>query len=318
MPPTVLPLAPSPAMPVDAAVREAMDRHHLELVDAATFDDTYDRLAAYFGPSAEIEPREALRAELAAPRRRGDVDVVYLLVRVVDRDGDVVAVGDGRYVVAPDLVLGLGSNFFTDPARRGGKVASAVDLASKRPFLDHVAAVTGRSADVPALVAADVEPLSPDDPVTRRRLELWGRCHWRILPPRAFPFALLGQADPAAPDHLLPPVPNLLMVRSIDGTPLDALDRPLLRRLADLLAATAGDDVPAEDVRGWRSAVDAALGAWDGDVVPLLRLPTRDAGPEVLAPLLRSTLLAAVPSAWRRGEEPRPADEARAIGSLPA
>lgn len=295
---TTLPIVFPPGLDVDPRVRDAADRHRLELVDDERFDETYDFLAACFGPRGEIEPREVLAAEVRAPRWHGRVGIDYQLVRVVDLEGALVAVADGRYAIGPELFLGLGSNFTTDPARRGDRVATAVDLSTRRPFLARAAERLGRSPDLPGLIVVDVDPYDPDDPDTLARLRLWGRCGWRVMPPEALPFALLGQADPDRPGALLGPVPNLLMVRGVEAERPTHVPRAWLLPIVELLEAVSAGLAPADDVAAWAHHAREAAGRWPSAEVPLLPLPDRDPTPEVLAPLHRDALADAFPRAW--------------------
>ncbi|MCB9686347.1 MAG: hypothetical protein H6738_15170 [Alphaproteobacteria bacterium] len=276
---------------VDPRIQAAADRHRLECVDGDRFDETYDFMAACFGPLGEIEPREVLRAEIETPRFHGQVGIDYQLVRVVDLEGELVAVIDGRYAFGPDLILGLGSNITTDPARRGDGVGAAVDLSTRLPFLARSAARLGRSPDLPCVIVADLDPYDPDVPESLARMRLWGRCGWTVIPPAALPFALLGQADPDRPGELLGPTPNLLMARGPEATRLTSLPRSVLRSMVDLLAAVSHGHAPAHEVEGWATHARSAVDRWPDHDVALLPLPGRDPTPEVLAAVGREALL---------------------------
>lgn len=274
MPPTPFErVTPTWIAPSVVAGLAAFQVHIIEDPDDPQFDPCYDALDAYFGALGQLEPREVMADLVARPREHAGVWTACPMTVFLDADGNLVAAG-ARFIAfepASGLLTALDGSGWVPPRVRGAGIAPMLVQiligAGQRRLAPYGALNVRQVVDL-----GDLEPFSPEDTDTVRRATFWSRLGYHLLPPEVFPLALVGMADGDTPG-LAPPKPMLAMVRlpMLDVQPTH-LDKALLHRLADHLAAAhawAGED------DGTTVALRRSIDAAPDDPVALLPIPTR-------------------------------------------
>ncbi|MBL9008515.1 MAG: hypothetical protein JNJ46_29910 [Myxococcales bacterium] len=283
--------------PLYADERAALARYRLQLVTSSRdrqFDAAYDALAAYFGTRGQLEAKADLARLIDRaqdPLVCDGVAVVRPLLMLTTSDSQPVAVAE-RYVAYDPLsrvLSGLDANLLVLPAHRGARIG---------PLLERLLIHAGRRLLAPSgalrctsgLELSDLEPLSRRaaadeiDADARRRVLVWGRNGYALIPPDVFPLSLLGMA--ASGGGMALPVPMRAILRigmSAQRQPAAHVEKALLRTLAQhLYAAHAWADAEAAQVEYARQL--DCIAAAESDPVPLLPLPQRrtDAIPDFL------------------------------------
>ena len=269
--------------PLLDAERGALAGYRLHWVDSAgdpLAADSYQHLAKYFGVRGELEARadwmhliDAARPPLVCD----DVVVARPLLVALTQDGAIAAIAE-RYVAydTPSAVLSaLDSILLVLPGHRGAGLGPILDRllihAGRRLLSDH-----GAFEARVGLELGDLEPLprhGPCDPDAVRRVAVWGRNGYALIPPDVFPLSLLGMAAEGHDGRVS--VPMLAVLRagmSEVREPTLHVAKAHLRTLARHLAA-AHRWTQADAVLATRAHRLASIDAAEADPVPLFPLP---------------------------------------------
>jgi hypothetical protein len=276
------------------------------------FDEAYDLLASFFADRGELEPREALRAFVGAPAVpsfAGVESTYHLLTARVD--GALVGVRD-CYV---DLDARTGrclvslAHVYVAPAHRRTGIAGLLRAAPVS--LGRRASLRRFGAVVPTLVVAEMEPADPADPDTVIRLLAYGRSGFGVLDPARVPYSQPELRE--LPDARHTALPLLGVVRTL-GVPPGPVPPDLAALFPELFHVTHELYLPRARVAPSR---DHALRAIRSSSAPIavLPLPTSRAELEVLAPLVRSAVLARYPPSLR-GPDPALGDAAAELAAI--
>jgi hypothetical protein len=165
------------------------------------------------------------------------------------------------------------------------------------------------------VLIAEMEPASPEDRDTVVRLLAYGRAGFRAVPPAIFPYAQPDFRDLTALGVPAVPLPLLMVVRQVGEEARLEMPRARVEACLRQVQSVHACDSRPEDIAPIRDHALRALSAFDGDPVPLLRLPEGRGEIATLAPLVRSAVLPLYPAAWRRGEIGDPASEAAALAA---
>lgn len=286
------------AAPLCTDERAVLTRYRLRLVTSSRdrqFDAAYDALAAYFGARGQLEAKADLarlvdRAQ--APMVCDGVAVVRPLLTLTASDAQPVAVAE-RYVAydpASRVLSGLDANLLVLPAHRGARIGPLLErllIHAGRRLL----ASSGALHCTIGLELGDLEPLSRRaaadkiDADARRRMLVWGRNGYALIPPGVFPLSLLGMAASGGESvaQLVPMRAILRIGMSAQREAATHVVKALLRTLAHhLYAAHAWADAEAAQAEYARQL--ACIAAAESDPVPLLPLPqgSTDAIPDFL------------------------------------
>lgn len=261
----------------------------LELSGGAGFNAAYELLAEYFGPRGEVEDLSALRRLVDAPWTHGEIQCRYDVMLARDAKGALLGAGDFFITVdaAQRFVLGVWNNMHVAPAARGRGIGSMLDDELGVRVRD-IAAAAGLAQNATLLIASDLSPIDIDDLDTWRRMLLWSRRGYRLLPYAAFPLAHLELVDPSGSAHHLPPQPALTVVRRADEPrALAVLPRDALYGLVGSLVAIDGALIRDDSWMDNAARIRRAIDAFPHDEVALLPLPGEARTLAELSPLLR-------------------------------
>ncbi len=276
------------------------------------FGEAYDMLASFFAERGEMEDRSAL-AGFVRDRvlRYGEgMEGTYHLITA--REGGVLLGARDCYVDV-DLQRGLClvalSHSFVAPAARRSGVAAVfralpVTLA-RRVLLERF----GHA--LPTLVAAEMEPVDPEQPDTIVRLIAYGRSGFSVLDPQRFRYSQPDFRNEPGASHT--GIALLGVVRPV-GLPNDALPVEVVEEFPRLFHTCHRMYLPPEQVDASENHAMRWL-AEDAAPVPLLPLPTGRDTLHRLAPLVRGAVLPLYPPGLR-GPDARfgnPAEELAAI-----
>ncbi len=279
-----------PADVADEKGRQALARYTIEELgpeDRATFDDAYALLDAEFGARGELERREVIERWLFG-RAPSDPKTYYLLV-ARDRDGRIAAVRDCHVRVAQEakaVVAYLAHVLVLAEHRRTGlgSLMRAAPLVVARR-------ISARSANADILVAAEMEPVDPNDEATRIRLVAYGRAGFKAIEPACLPYAQPDFRDLANVKDSARPIPLLAVVRWIGHDDATRLPKRFAAAYVEVLYAVFGTHCREEDMAPLRKHTLDALAASPGDDVPLLTLPADTKDLAAFAPLVRERVL---------------------------
>ncbi|WP_437506673.1 hypothetical protein [Sorangium sp. So ce1099] len=303
-----------------------------EVQGDAAFDEGYRALEAFFGPKGEIERREVLAAWLAGEHTDpgAPISATYhmLLARSVDDDGHLAGARDcfvtldraarrcvvllSHALVLPDFRrTGLGALLRAAPvalARRALREAGLGEGRSPGQASAGGGKVEASAAAAEILLAAEMEAVDPDDRDTAVRLFAYGRAGFAAIPPAVLPYAQPDFRDTAALGVTPVPVPLVAVVRQVGAEERADISRPGAASFLRHYQAVHAREVPPGDLVPIRERALAGLAAFEGERVPLLRIPRGPAEIAGLAPLLRSAVMPLFPPAWR-GKAPLDAPE---------
>ncbi len=298
-------LDPADLAPLDRAKGlEALSRVRIEEVrdpNGSAFEACFTMLASFFGPRGEMEERAALQRFVAERvLHYGDqLDGTYHLVGVWS-GSELVGVRD-CYV---DLdrsrsvsIVALSHAFVAPGWRRSGVGAI---LRALPVTLARQVQTERLGRQVPTLIAAEMEPVDPDDPDTIVRLLAYGRSGFSVLDPQRFRYSQPDLRCPLGAAHT--GLPLLGVVRPL-GLGSTALPVELCAAFPTLFHACHRMYLPASQVDPSANHAFETLQR-SPDEVALLPLPTdrRDLG--ALAPLVRGAVLPLYPPGLR-GPEPQ-------------
>lgn len=286
-----------------------------EARDAAAFDEGYRALDAAFGPKGELERREVLSTWLAGAHTEPGAPIVATYHMLLARD-----VADGRLAGVRDCfvtldraarrcVVLLSHALVLPEFRRSGLAAllRAAPVALARRALDAAGLGAG-AGEVEILLAAEMEAIDPGDRDTVVRLLAYGRAGFAVIPPSVLPYAQPDFRDVEALGVAPVPLPLLAVVRQVGEEERADIPRARAESFLRHYQAVHAYEVSPGELAPIRENALAALAAFEGERVPLLRIPR---GPEEIAgfaPMLRSVVMPRFPPAWR-GEAPLDAPE---------
>lgn len=303
-------LDPADLAPLDRAKGvEALRRVRIEEVrdpDGAAFDACFAMLDSFFGPRGEMEERRALQRFVAdRVLHYGDhLEGTYHLVGAWS-GSELVAVRD-CYV---DLdrahsvsIVALSHAFVAPDWRRSGLGAllRAIPVTLARRMQTER---LGRP--VPTLVAAEMEPVDPDDPATIVRLLAYGRSGFSVLDPQRFRYSQPDLRCPLDAAHTGLPLLGVVRPLGLGGLTLPV---EVCAAFPTLFHACHRMYLPASQVDPSANHAFATL-ASSSDGVALLPLPTDRRSLAPLAPLVRGAVLPLYPPGLR-GPDPRFGDPA--------
>lgn len=313
-------LDPADLAPLDRPKAEAaLGRLRFEDVrdpDSASFDAAYRLLDAFFGPRGEMEERSAI-ARFVRERRipfSPGLEGHYHLVAAWDGDA-LVGVRDCYVDLDLDAgvcVVALSHSLVVPEHRRTGLAAilRALPVTLARRV---VAERAGRP--LPTLIAAEMEPVDPENVDTIVRMVAYGRSGFAVLDPARFRYSQPEFRD--LPDAAHTGIPLLGVIRPV-GIDLDpaapALPVELAAAYPRLFHGCHRTWLPEGRVGPSHSHCDAHLG---DTPVPLLPLPTDGATLDRLAPLVRGAVLPLYPPNLR-GPEPGFGDPAAEMAGVRA
>lgn len=264
------------------------------------FGEAYDMLASFFADRGEMEDRAAI-AGFVRDRvlRYGDgIDGTYHLVTARE-NGVLLGVRD--CYVDVDLrrgmcLVALSHSYVAPEARRSGVAAvfRALPVTLARRVLTER---FGRT--LPTLVAAEMEPVDPDQPDTIVRLIAYGRSGFCVLDPQRFRYSQPDFRNTPGAAHT--GIALLGVVRPVD-LPTDALPVVIVEEYPRLFHTCHRMYLPASQVDPSENHAMRFLAA-DTRPVPLLPLPTGRENLERLRPLVRGAVLPLYPPGLR-GPDP--------------
>lgn len=272
-----------------------MSRLRLEEVRdprGASFDQCFAMLEAFFGPRGEMEERAALERFVAERViAYGDgLEGTYHLVGAWAGD-ELVGVRD-CYV---DLdrqngfsIVALSHAYVAPAWRRSGlgAILRALPVTLARAVQNER---LGRV--VPTLVAAEMEPVDPDNPDTIIRLIAYGRSGFSVLDPQRFRYSQPDFRCEAGAAHT--GIALLGVVRPL-GLPEGPLPVELCAAYPTLFHACHRMYLPTTQVDPSSSHAFGTLAA-SVEPVRLLPLPTERGDLSSLAPLVRGAILPLYP-----------------------
>ncbi|WP_437958067.1 hypothetical protein WME76_43475 [Sorangium sp. So ce119] len=283
-----------------------------EAQDDAAFDEGYRALDAFFGPKGEIERREVLWAWLAGKHADGAAPIAATYHMILARDADGRLAGARDCFVTLDraarrCVVLLSHALVLPDFRRSGLAAllRAAPVALARRALEAAGIAAGQAE---ILLAAEMEPVDPDDRDTAVRLFAYGRAGFWAIPPAVLPYAQPDFRDTAALGVTPVPVPLVAVVRQVGEEDRADISRAGAASFLRHYQAVHAREVPPGDLAPIRERALAGLATFEGERVPLLRIPRGPAEVAGFAPLLRSAVMPLFPPAWR-GKAPLDAPE---------
>jgi hypothetical protein len=281
-------------------VAAALDRFTVEEVASQeAFDLGYRLLDAQFGPVDELERREVLarwhaRGSLSADGARVRARYHMLLFR--EGDGRVAAVRDtfsAVDIVARRVVVLLSHSLVLPVARRTGIAAL---LRAAPVVLARRDAAAAGIADAEMVLVAEMEPVVPEEAATAVRLLSYARGGFQVVPPSSAPYAQPDFRDVEALGIPAVPIPMALVIRQVGSEERTVLGWRELEAILDGLAAIHQHSVSPAQLPEIRRHALRYRPPGDTPPIPLLRPRSADD----LQPLLRSSVLAHYPAAWRR------------------
>ncbi len=181
------------------------------------FEGAYNLLWEKFGPSGEMERREAIEAFLREdsfePMATGTF-IRYFLIVATDKDGVVRGVRDGSILVnpsyAPDLCVVYLSHIYMLEEARGTVLSYWLRISPMEIAVQYLADLhaknlielphpknPGRTFGMRITLAAEMEYWAPEDPISLQRILFYGRGGFDVLNPAHFPYRQPDFRDPA-------------------------------------------------------------------------------------------------------------------------
>lgn len=283
----------------------SLGRLRLERVtspESPVFDQAYAMLDSFFGPRAELESRDALAEFVKNPQLEYGSGMGGEYHLLVAWDGhELVGVRD-CYVdldrEAGVCLVALSHSYVVPEERRSGLAAilRAVAVSIARQSLAARGLV---GADRPEIVvAAEMEPVNPDDLDTVVRLIAYGRSGFSVLDPRRLPYS---QPDFRMPEGVVhTALPLLPVVRWVDHEHDTTMPAHVAAAFPRLFHAAHHKWLPAPWVDPSEAHALRRLSRVAAPV-PVLPLPKSGAPDQIerLIPLLRSQVLPAYPPKLR-------------------
>ncbi len=282
-------------------VDETLARVRLELIedpDSPAFDQAYRMMDGFFGPRGELESREAIAGFVAKPHIEYDCGAIGEYRLLAAWQGDtMVGVRDCYVDVDADAgvcLVALSHSYVVPDERRSGLAAvlRAVAASIGRRVLTERGLVGDRAPEL--LVAAEMDPVDPMDPITIVRLLAYGRSGFSVLDPRRLPYSQPDFRMPEGAAHTA--LPLLPVVRWVGHPDPRSLPASVAAAFPRLFHAAHRIHLPRAWVDPSESHALRALSRIDGPV-PVLPLPQSSEDDQILrlAPLLRSLVLPLYP-----------------------
>lgn len=272
------------------------------------FDSAYTLLWDTFGPSGEMERREAIEGFLLddpyTPIDGTRTYCKYFLVVARDQDGNLRGVRDGSVLVnpdyAPDLCVVYLSHIVLPPEARGTVLSYWLRIAPVEIAVQYLADLHRRGCirlpqpDAPGKyfgmrmnLTAEMEYFTPEDRISWQRILFYGRGGFDAINPRHFPYRQPDFRDPEVIRRTgNQPVPFMVLVRRMgherQATLPIAEARAVMRLLYDDFACHCAPEFLANSLQVVLDRLEAR--ARTREVVELLPLPT---GPRDLQRLKR-------------------------------
>jgi len=180
------------------------------------FEGAYNLLWEKFGPSGEMERREAIEAFLREdsfePMATGTF-IRYFLIVATDKDGVVRGVRDGSILVnpsyAPDLCVVYLSHIYMLEEARGTVLSYWLRISPMEIAVQYLADLhaknlielphpknPGRTFGMRITLAAEMEYWAPEDPISLQRILFYGRGGFDVINPAHFPYRQPDFRDP--------------------------------------------------------------------------------------------------------------------------
>ena len=298
-------------------VQSAAERFRIEVVtdDGEMFTRAFDMLDGFFGPKGELEPRADLARFTRDPVLSfGDgMEGHYRLIVALDGD-ELVGVRDCYVDLdrnAGVCIAALSHSFVAPSQRRSGLAA----LFRTVPVtLARTLATQHLGPSAPVLVAAEMEPVDPDDIDSIVRLLAYSRSGFSVMDPARLPYSQPDFRDLLALGAEHTALPLMPVVRWVGSEDSPSLPVPLAAAFARLFHACHRLYLPRERVDPSEVHALRAL-ARQVDPVRLLPLPRDMSQIGLLAPLLRSAVLPLYPRILQ-GSNPEFRDAAAELARL--
>ena len=288
-------VAPSERARVEAVLRR-VTLAEIRDPEAPAFQDVFDLLDAFFGPSGEMETREAL-ADFVRTRQLEyalGLSGTYHLIGAW-HEGALVAARDCYVDVdaATGVCVVALAHVFVTPAWRRTGLASA--LRALPSTLARAVLMERFGAPRPTLVVAEMEPADDADPGTRLRLCAYGRSGFAVLDPKRLPYSQPEFRD--LPEACHTGIPLLMLMR-VTSAFADGVPAAMAESLPRLFYAAHRLHTPASRVDPSEAHVLGVLRQSDAPV-SLLPLPESLEDTERLAPLRREVIRPLYPRGLR-------------------
>ena len=298
-------------------VAAAAGRYRLEVVrDSASpaFEAAWGALDAFFGPRGEMEAREAVEGFVRDGLLHYDDGMFGHYRLVVAWEGDRLAGVRDCYIdfdpVACLCLVALAHSWLDEQDRRSG--LAALFRAAPVTLAHALVASEPAFAAAPILVVAEMEPVTAADPNSVVRLVAYGRSGFRVMSPARMPYSQPDfRQTPGSPFRS---IPLLGVVRWVGNDAASGLPPYLAAALPRLFHQAHRKYMPRDRIDPLEVHALRALSREATDV-PLLPLPQSLDELALLAPLVRSAVLAGYPPELP-GAEPvigNAAEELRAV-----
>ncbi len=261
--------------------------------DEPAFDVAWGALHDEFAPRGEIERREVVARWLANPGGYGaaGLRVTYHLVAVHDADGRLAAVRDHHVIVDRDrnaITVYLAHALVMPEFRRRGLARELRRLA--RLHGEYAAETAGLES--PELVlAAEMEPMDPNQPESEARLIAYGRDGFAAIEPSRILYRQPDFRDPKSFAGAAQSIPLLAIVRRIGHEGEPAIPLSLAESYVRHLYAVFATHCRASDLAPLAARSYAALETAGGPLVPLVPLPISSDDARALQSLHASRVL---------------------------
>jgi hypothetical protein len=235
-----------------------LDVRVVRSADDPLFDVGYDALWRQFGPVAEVETKDVLRARLAwdpSKPTNGGIRLLYEMIVVRDRAGTFVAVRDHTAIVPVDadespLVVVHLSHVLIEPSHRGSGLVGwmrAWPLGTARAG----AVDAGLGADVPIDLVAEMEHPDPARSASRMaRLASYEKAGFKKVDPAAVDFWQPDFRDVKAIDaDRVRPIPMGLIVRRVGRERETGMSVAETGRVVDALYGMYAEGFRRQDMR---------------------------------------------------------------------
>ena len=277
--------------------------YRIEAVESsrsAAFDAAYSALAAEFAPRGELERREVVARWLDEPARGPGPGRGYHLIVARDAHGALAGVRDCHVVLdaeegiavvylAHALVLpafrrtGLGARFRQEPIAIARRAIAEAGMGQQ-------------CTDI--LLAAEMDPASPDDEASIVRLVAYGREGFAAIAPAALPYCQPDFRELAAATEARP-IPLLAVVRFLGHEGEAAFPARLARAFVRGLYAVFATHVRSDHLAALSARTLGVLDAFCLEEVaagrrrdvPLLPLPRSVDDRAAVVPLSRAAVL---------------------------
>jgi len=206
----------------------------IEHPDDPNFDEAYQILWDTFGPTGEMERRDAIRKFLAddcfEPEPCGTYMRYFLLV-ARGKDGEIRGVRDGTVLInpaySPDLCVVYLAHIYMKPEARGTVLSYWLRIAPVEIAVQYMADLysmgkinlpapgsPGKYFGMRLDLAAEVEYFTPEERLSWQRILFYGRGGFDAINPRHFPYRQPDFRDPevirATGNQ---PIPLMVLVR---------------------------------------------------------------------------------------------------------